>query len=122
MGVNMDNYLASLEKLSHLIKDDKKRNKLKEIEDEIFQNEETLKLINAFQKAQEDYNFFLSHFPNDKDKLSKYKDILIDKKREMDKHPLIKAYNDLYLKISEPTLYLETELQKIIDVGDKKIC
>lgn len=118
----MNNYLNALEKMSCLLKQENKKKELKNIEQQIFSCDETLALIAKFQKAQDDFNFILKHFQKDDVLKEKYKTILIKEKKVMDSHLLIKKYNSLYNDITEPTLYLENELRKILNDGEIKKC
>ena len=118
----MEKYLASLIKMSKTIRQEKKRQELKNVEETIFTSKETRDLIFLFQKAQEDFNFIISHFPKDEEKKDKYRTLLLNAKKNMDNNELVKKYNDLYQEITTPTIYLENELKKIIDNEDNNIC
>ena len=118
----MSLYQEKLTKLMDELNSREELSLLKEVEEKIFSNEECLSFINAFSFAQEEYNFVLSHFKNDEELIEKRKKELILAKREMDNHPLIKKYNDLYLKISEPTIYLEKDLKKILTIKGEHKC
>lgn len=86
------------------------RKKIKEIEDQIFQNEKSLSLIKNFQNAQEDYSFCLRVLKNDQKLIKEKQDLLYKAKLEMDNDKLIKQYNDLLKTINEPLYYLEFKL------------
>ncbi len=118
----MDRYQTSLEKMASYIKQDDLKLKLKVIEKQIFEDKNALNLINNFQIAQDNFNFYYAHFKNDKDIIKKYKNILIEAKRNMDNYSLIKKYNALYNKIIEPSIYLEIKLKDILSKDGIKKC
>ena len=92
------------------IKNMPERKKIKEIENKIFQNEDSLSLIKSFQNAQEDYSFCLRVMKNDQKLIKKKQDLLYKAKLDMDNNELIKQYNDLLKTINEPLYYLEFKL------------
>ncbi len=118
----MDNYETLLNKLANLLNQQEDKRKLHEIENKIFLDKDALKLITNYQKAQEDYNFAIGHFSHEEKIVEKYQKLLVNAKRKMDLYPAIEEYNKLYLKISEPTLYLEKEIHKILDLKDHEKC
>lgn len=117
----MGDYYLALNSMSKIIKQSEKKKHLLKIEQEIFLDASADKYIKNFQKAQEDFNFIFSHFKNDEKTKDKYRNLLITAKKEMDNHPLIKEYNELYFEITEPTIYLENELKFILN-GDNNKC
>ena len=118
----MDNYQKSLLKMSSLIKDREELKELKKIEEEIFNDKEIIPYIIAFNDAQEDYNFVLTHFKNDEKRVNESRNKLIEAKRNMDSLDKIKKYNELYDIIVKDTLYLEMSLKEILKNGEKKEC
>ncbi len=117
----MDDYYFALNNMAKIIKQSEKKKHLLKIEQEIFLDALANEYIKKFQKAQDDFNFILSHFKNDEELKDKYRKILVEAKKEMDNYPLIKKYNDLYSEITEPTIYLENELKSILN-GDNNLC
>ena len=118
----MSSYQKALSNLIESLNNRKELKNIKIIEDELYSNKEVLSLVAAFSSAQEDYNFILSHFKNDENKIQEYKNKLVEAKRTLDAHPLVQKYNDLYFIVTEPTLYLEKELKRILSSGDMKSC
>lgn len=118
----MDSYSKALLKMSSLIKNKEALKEIKEIEEQIFSDKEIIPFIVAFNKAQDDFNFVLSHFKDDEEKVEEAKRKLVSAKKEMDNIPLIKKYNALYEEISSETLYLENNLKKILANGENKSC
>ena len=92
------------------------------IEEEIFNDKEIIPYIIAFNDAQEDYNFVLTHFKNDEKRVNESRNKLIEAKRNMDSLDKIKKYNELYEIIVKDTLYLEMSLKEILKNGEKKEC
>ena len=116
----MDKYLISLHKMSDLITHMKEREQLFQIENKIYENDKTLAKVISFQKAQDRYNDALKYNLDNKDELKKE---LVNAMKIMNEDNLVSQYNNLYIIVTEPTLYLEQELHKVLYVkGDKTKC
>lgn len=104
------------------IKQMPERKKLKKIEEKIFTNNECLKLITAFQDAQNEYNYILKIYnENHKTSLEKRK-ILYEAKLNMDSNTLINEYNQLLIICNEPLRYLEYKLISLFQKGVSHKC
>lgn len=116
----MDKYDISLNKMATLISHMKEKEEMLKVENKIFETEDTLKKVIAFQNSQDKYNDALKYNLDNKEEIRKE---LIENKKIMDEDPLVALYNKLYYQVVEPTLYLEQELHKVLDIkGDKNQC
>ena len=86
------------------------RKEIKQIEEEIFSNEECILLISNFQKAQEDYNFTLKMYKENSIQAQQKQKELYQAKLKMDQNKLINRYNLLLKEINEPLRYLDYKL------------
>lgn len=119
----MNNYQESLNDLSIVLKQQEKKELLHQFEEAIFTSKECISLIDKFQKAQDNFNFVLTHFPNDETQKEIARSTLVKAKKAMDNNDLINKYNTLYNEICESTLYIEEELRKILSIeGENKKC
>lgn len=115
--------LSDLEnKIISELKSMPEREKIKLVEEQIYNSIETLKLVNEFNKASEDYNFVLKVFPNDKELHLKKQNELYQAKLKMDTSPLVKEYNDLLKTINEPLYYLEFNLINLFQKRGHSTC
>ena len=80
------------------------RKEIKQIEEEIFSNEECILLISNFQKAQEDYNFTLKIYKENSIQAQQKQKELYQAKLK------INRYNLLLKEINEPLRYLDYKL------------
>ena len=71
---------------------------------------ECRKLIDIFQQAQDDYNFYLKSFGEKHEYSKTAQKRLYEAKLKMDEHLLIKEYNSLLKTINEPLRYIEYNL------------
>ena len=107
----MDNKLIKLEEeLIEKLNSLPERDKLKEIEQKIMSDLECRKLIDIFQQAQDDYNFYLKSFGEKHEYSKPAQKRLYEAKLKMDEHLLIKEYNSLLKAINEPLRYIEYNL------------
>lgn len=107
------------EMISH-IKNMEERKLLKEIENQVFSNDECLNLISQFQNAQNEYNFALKIFKDDQKIIQLRQKELHQAKLKMDSHYLISEYNNLLIKCNEPLRYLEYKLFSLFQKGKKE--
>lgn len=107
----MDNKLKDLEEeLISSLNSLPERNRLKELEQRILDNVECRNLIDVFQQAQDDYNFYLKSFGESHHFTKTAQKRLYEAKLKMDEHLLIKEYNDTLRAINEPLRYIEYNL------------
>ena len=107
----MENKLIKLEEeLIEKLNSLPEREKLKEIEQKILSDLECRKLIDIFQQAQDDYNFYLKSFGENHQYTKTAQKRLYEAKLQMDEHLLIKEYNSLLKAINEPLRYIEYNL------------
>ena len=107
----MDNKLNKLEEeLIEKLNSLPERDKLKEIEQKILSDQECRKLIDVFQQAQDDYNFYLKSFGENHEYTRNAQKRLYEAKLKMDEQLLIKEYNDVLKVINEPLRYIEYNL------------
>ena len=106
----MDSYSKALLKMSSLIKNKEALKEIKEIEEQIFSDKEIIPFIVAFNKAQDDFNFVLSHFKDDEEKVE-------EAKRKLENYARIGLRNDVE-KIFEK--YEDLVLQEEIETLKKK--
>ena len=105
-----------------------KLNSLKEkenlivLEKEMLNDEECRRLIDIFQSAQTDYNFYLKSFGEKHEFTLKAQKVLYEAKLKMDTHPLVMKYNETLKAINEPRLYLEFNLISLFSRRNKHSC
>ena len=107
----MNNKLLELEdKLINELNNLPSREVLKEIENKIMEDEECRKLIDIFQCAQDDYNFYIKSFGEKHEFTINAQKKLYEAKLNMDTNPLITEYNKTLRDINEPLRYIEFNL------------
>ena len=101
---------------------EKEKELLSKVENKLMENEECRKLIDIFQIAQEDYNFYLKSFGEKHDFTIKAQKKLYEAKFNLDSNELVKEYNELLNKINEPRRYLEFNLISLFSRRNKHKC
>lgn len=86
------------------------RDRLKDAEHRMMLDEECRRRIEAFQNAQNDYNFFLKSFGEQHENTKSAQKRLYEAKRTLDEHPLVREYTGLFASCNEPLRYLEFRL------------
>lgn len=99
-----------IDEISKRIKDMGERKKLLDLSKKLESDKEVIKLSYLFQKAQEEYDFIVAHFKEDSAEVKKAQLDLFHAKEKLDFHPLVKEYNECFLKVNEPLRYLELNL------------
>lgn len=110
------------EQMINKIKNMAEREQLKEIEQQIFNNEECLSLISQFQNAQNEYNFALKIFKDNHQTTIQRQKELHQAKLKMDSNQLINQYNNLLIKCNEPLRYIEYKLISLFQKGNNHQC
>ncbi len=119
----MEKYIKALMKLANQLKDLRNEYDIHSLEERIFSDRECLFLIDKFQKAKEEYEFVIKHFPNDKKLIAEKRNIVLINKKNMDQNNIIKEYNDKVEKLSSITMEIEAKLHEALKVnGDMKRC
>lgn len=92
----MDELLELVYQLKDSLSKDPKIVKLEEIEDKMNNSLEVVRLASKKEAATDDYNFALSHFPNDSKEVLDAQTKLSNAKKELETNPLVKEYMEQY--------------------------
>ena len=103
-----------IQELGELIKDQEAYRKLIELDKQMNEDDEVLKLVNDFSLAQSEYNSVLNHFDFESPEAKKSQKLLFAAKLRLDSHPLVQEYNECLKEVNEPLRYLEYNLIKKI--------
>ena len=106
----MRNLEVVKKELLDILNSSEKKELLFKAEQEIMNNEECRKLIDIFQMAQDDYNFYLKSFGENHEYTKTAQKKLYEAKLNLDTNELIKNYNEIFKDINEPRRYLQDKL------------
>ncbi len=102
MTLNEENAIRSL---GAALKEDPRVLDMKEKENKMMESEEVLHLSKRLELASEEYSRAISL--NDKELIEKTRKALHEAKLNIDLHPLVKDYNEAYIKVRD--LYMNVD-------------
>lgn len=113
----MKDIYQKIDDISELLKDRECVTKIKEIEHEMENDPEVIKLVIAFENAQREYSSSLNHYDENSIEVKMYQKHLYEKKLELDSHPLVKEYYSILREVNEPLRYLEMKLLSLFKLN-----
>lgn len=84
--------------------------KLKKQEEIMEQNEEVIHLASIFSKAQMDYSDGMKHYEEGSKELDALYKNLVMAKYNLDSHPIVMEYYDLFSEVNDPLNYIQFKL------------
>ncbi len=102
MNLNEENAIRELAKA---LKNDIRSQDLKEKEKAMMESEEVFHLSKRLEAASEDYSLAMQM--KDKEAIEEKRKALHEIKKQLDSHPLVKAYNEAYVLIRD--LYMQVD-------------
>lgn len=99
--------LDEIEEIALALKGDKRLKELKDAEDRMLSDSEVIELIKRKNAMEDEYSLVLSYSSRDSEQAKKAQHELYLAKKALDEHPLVKEYNDAYLKARD--LYLSLD-------------
>ena len=91
--------LTSLTSLKDALENDERVITLNKLEKELNENEEVMKLAYLKDMAALEYDDALKHFSKDDEVVKEKQKKLYEVKYNLDSHPLVKKYNEVYQKV-----------------------
>ncbi len=89
----------AIRSLAKALKEDSRNLDMKEKEKKMMESEEVFHLSKRLESFVEDYSRAISI--NDKEKIERCKKALFEAKLNLDVHPLVKEYNEAYIKVRD---------------------
>lgn len=106
----MKDIYVKIDELSDILNSRDCIKKIKKIEKKMENDEEVIRLVLDFEKAQREYSSSLNHYSEDSLEVRNFQKLLYEKKLILDSHPLVKEYYSLLKEVNEPLRYLEMKL------------
>lgn len=113
----MNDIYQKIDEIGLLLKNRESVVEIKKIEHQMETNEEVIKLVIDFEKAQNEYSFALKHYDEESIEVKKTQKNLYEKKKILDSHPLVNKYYQLLKEVNEPLRYLEMKLLSLFKIN-----
>lgn len=97
----------SLSQLRDALNNDERIKKLNELEEKMYQNEEIIALAKRKNALEDEYGLVLSYTDINSDEAKKIQKALYEAKLQLDSQPLVKEYNESFIKIRD--LYMQID-------------
>lgn len=102
--------MNKLEELKVLLNEDERIIHLNELDEQLSNNEEVMKLSYKMDMLSVEYSDTLKHFKEESKEVNDVQTRLYKAKLELDSHPLVKSYNDAYKKVKDLYRYINKEI------------